>query len=103
MTNTAKEYYSLVEIKMRWPCIHLRPPLSPRSTANTSRPLRSYAQEQLNSYRWIARIFRVSTSFIVRLLQRRRTAGPLPPEPHRGGPPPALEPGDLERLAGVGP
>ena len=20
MTNTAKEYYSLVEIKMRWPC-----------------------------------------------------------------------------------
>ena len=21
MTNTAKEYYSLVEIKMRWPCL----------------------------------------------------------------------------------
>ena len=45
------------------------------------------------SIRWIARIFRVSTSFIVRLLQRRRAAGTLAPEPHRGGPPPALEPG----------
>ena len=53
------------------------------------------------SIRWIARIFRVSTSLIVRLLQRRRTAGTLAPEPHRGGPPPALEPGDLERLAGL--
>ena len=39
------------------------------------------------SIRWIARIFRVSTSFIVRLLQHRRTAGTLAPEPHRGGPP----------------
>ena len=53
------------------------------------------------SIRWIARIFRVSTSFIVRLLQHRRTAGTLAPEPHRGGPPPALGPGDLERLAGL--
>src|SRR5271157_5393117 len=53
------------------------------------------------SIRWIARIFSVSTSFIVRLLQHRRTAGTLAPEPHRGGPPPALEPGDLERLAGL--
>ncbi|MGZ3396524.1 MAG: IS630 family transposase, partial [Isosphaeraceae bacterium] len=53
------------------------------------------------SIRWIARIFHVSTSFIVRLLQHRRTAGTLAPEPHRGGPPPALEPGDLERLAGL--
>jgi transposase len=53
------------------------------------------------SIRWIARIFRVSTSFIVRLLQRRRAAGTLAPEPHRGGPPPALGPGDLERLAAL--
>src|SRR5512135_1935466 len=52
------------------------------------------------SVRWIARVFRVSTSFIVRLLQRRRAVGTLAPEPHRGGPPPALGPGDLERLAG---
>jgi transposase len=51
------------------------------------------------SIRWIARIFRVSTSFIVRLLQRRRTTGTLAPEPHRGGPPPALGPDDLKRLA----
>jgi transposase len=51
------------------------------------------------SIRWIARIFRVSTSFIVRLLQRRRAAGTLAPQPHRGGPPPALGPEDLKRLA----
>ena len=53
------------------------------------------------SIRWIACLFRVSTSFIVRLLQRRRDAGTLAPEPHRGGPPPALGPADLERLAAL--
>jgi len=53
------------------------------------------------SIRWIARIFRVSTSFIVRLLQHRRATGTLAPEPHRGGPAPALGPGDLERLAAL--
>jgi len=53
------------------------------------------------SIRSIARAFRVSTSFVVRLLQRRRAAGTLDPEPHRGGRPPALGPGDLERLAGL--
>jgi transposase len=53
------------------------------------------------SIRWIARIFRVSTSFVVRLLQRRRAAGTLDPKPHGGGPPPALGPDDLERLAGL--
>ena len=31
------------------------------------------------SIRWMARVFRVSTSFIVRLLQRRQTAGTLAP------------------------
>ena len=36
------------------------------------------------SIRWIARIFRVSISFIVRLLQRRRAAGTLAPEPQPG-------------------
>jgi transposase len=51
------------------------------------------------SIRWIARIFRVSTSFIVRLLQRRRDTGTIDPEPHRGGPPPALGPDDLRLLA----
>jgi transposase len=51
--------------------------------------------------RWVARVFGVSSSFIVRLLQRRRKAGTLAPETHRGGTPPALEPDDLERLAGL--
>ena len=51
------------------------------------------------SIREIARIFRVSTSFIVRLLQRRRATGTLDPKPHGGGTPPALGPDDLERLA----
>jgi transposase len=51
------------------------------------------------SIRWVARVFRVSTSFVVRLLQRRRATGSIDPEPHRGGPPPALSPEDLKRLA----
>src|SRR3954471_14054167 len=51
------------------------------------------------SIREIARIFRVSTSFIVRLLQRRRATGTLDPEPHGGGTPPALGVDDLDRLA----
>jgi transposase len=51
------------------------------------------------SIREIARLFRVSTSFIVRLLQRRRATGTLDAEPHGGGTPPALGPDDLERLA----
>ena len=53
------------------------------------------------SIRWIARIFRVSTTLIVRLLQRRRSTGTLAPAPHRGGPSPALGPDDLERLASL--
>ena len=55
----------------------------------------------VGSIRWIARVFRVSTSFIVRLLQHRRATGTLAPEPHRGGPPSALGPADLERLAAL--
>ena len=51
------------------------------------------------SHREIARAFRVSTSFIVRLLQRRRAEGTLAPKPHGGGPPLALGPDDLQRLA----
>src|SRR5512135_1309842 len=53
------------------------------------------------SLRRSARTFRVSTSFLVRRLQRRRGAGTLAPEPHGGGPPPALGPGDQERLAAL--
>src|SRR3954463_16226908 len=51
------------------------------------------------SQREIARRFRVSLSFIVRLFQRRRDANTIEPKPHRGGPPPALGPDDQERLA----
>jgi transposase len=50
------------------------------------------------SLRQIARAFRVSLFFIVRLLQRRRPAGTLAPKPHGGGPPPALGPDDRQRL-----
>jgi transposase len=53
------------------------------------------------SLRQIARTFRVSLSFIVRLLQRRRDVGTLAPKPHGGGPPPALGPADLERLGAL--
>jgi transposase len=39
----------------------------------------------------VARRFRVSLSFITRLLRRRRQAGTLAPKPHGGGQPPALD------------
>lgn len=48
--------------------------------------------------REIARRFRVSLSFIVRLLQRRRDAGTLAPKPHGGGPKRALSRRDQQRL-----
>ncbi|HMB06822.1 MAG TPA: IS630 family transposase [Isosphaeraceae bacterium] len=51
------------------------------------------------SRRQIARRFRVSLSFVVRLLQRRRDADPLEPKPHGGGPPPVLGPDDQQRRA----
>ena len=50
------------------------------------------------SQRDITRRFRVSLSFIVRLLQRRRKAGTLTPKPHGGGPRPALSRRDQQRL-----
>jgi transposase len=50
------------------------------------------------SLREIARRFRVSLSFVVRLLQRRPGAPTQAPKPHRGGPPRALGPDDLRRL-----
>jgi len=53
------------------------------------------------SLRQIARRFRVSTSFVVRLLQRRRDAGTIEPKPHGGGPAPVLGPDDHRRLAAL--
>lgn len=53
------------------------------------------------SLREIARRFQVSTSFIVRLLQRRRDAGTQAPKPHGSGPPPALGSDERQRLAGL--
>jgi transposase len=50
------------------------------------------------SFREIARRFRVSLSFIARLLRRRRQAGTLEPKPHGGGHPPALDHEGEERL-----
>ena len=53
------------------------------------------------SQREIARRFRVSLTFVFRLLRRRREAGTLEPKPHGGCPPPALAPDELQRLAGL--
>ena len=50
------------------------------------------------SFRQIARRFRVSLSFLARLLRRRRQAGTLEPKPHGGGHPPALDHEGEERL-----
>src|SRR5512135_2541497 len=51
------------------------------------------------SLRQVARTFRLRVSFLVRLLPRRRRAGTLEPQPHGGGPPPALDSDDHRRLA----
>jgi transposase len=51
------------------------------------------------SQREIARRFRVSLTFVFRLLRRRREADTLDPKPHGGCPPPALGPDELRRLA----
>ncbi len=53
------------------------------------------------SQREIARLFRVSLSFVSRLLKRPREAGPLAPEPHGGGPTPVLSADDRQRLEGL--
>lgn len=53
------------------------------------------------SQRQIARRFRVSLSFVSRLLKRRRAAGTLAPQPHGGGPCRVLDTADLRRLAGL--
>jgi transposase len=48
--------------------------------------------------REIARLFRVSVSFVSRLLQRRRQNDTLTPKQHGGGPTPVLSPDDQRRL-----
>jgi transposase len=50
------------------------------------------------SQREIARRFRVSLTFVFRLLRRRRDADTLDPKPHGGGPTPALGPDEQQRL-----
>ena len=53
---------------------------------------------QEGSLRQLARRFRVSLSFITRLLALRRQTHSLAPRPHRGGPPPTLDQAGLQRL-----
>jgi transposase len=50
------------------------------------------------SQRQIAAHFRVSPSFITRLLRTRRRTGSLAPKPHGGGHPPALDQAGRKRL-----
>ncbi len=51
------------------------------------------------SQRQVAKRFRVSVSFVTRLIQRRREAGTLAPKAHGGGPRPALGFPERVRLA----
>lgn len=55
-------------------------------------------EHQEGSLRAIARRFRVSLSFVTRLLQRRRQTGELGPKPHGGGRRPALDEVARQRL-----
>jgi transposase len=65
--------------------------LRPSSMDRRERVAAAVEQHE-GALRQSARTFRVSTSFIVRRLPRRRAAGTLAPKPHGGGPPPALGP-----------
>jgi|GraSoiStandDraft_30_1057271.scaffolds.fasta_scaffold481279_3 transposase len=47
----------------------------------------------------IAEEFRVSVSFVTKLLRKFRRTGSAAARPHRGGPPPALDAGALSQLA----
>lgn len=51
-----------------------------------------------HSLRQIARLFLVDLSFLVRLLQRRRTTGSVQPKPHGGGPTPKLDDDAVRQL-----
>ena len=51
------------------------------------------------SQRQVAKRFRVSVSFVTRLVQRRRDADTLAPKPHGGGPRPILGFPEQVRLA----
>jgi transposase len=57
------------------------------------------AIDQGESQRQVARRFRVSFSFVTRLIQRRREAGTLAPKAHGGGRQPALDFPQRVRLA----
>jgi transposase len=50
------------------------------------------------SLRHLARLFAVSLSCVVRLLQRRRRTGSIAPAAHGGGRPPALDAAACQRL-----
>ena len=56
------------------------------------------ADEGKSSQQQIADLFRVSTAWIRRLLQRRRQTGSAAALPHAGGPPPKITPEHQERL-----
>ena len=72
-------------------------PMRPYSTDLRER-IAAAIDHHEGSLRQIARTFRVSLSFLVRLLPRRHAAGTLNPKPHGGSPPPSLGPDDLQRL-----
>jgi len=55
-------------------------------------------EHQEGSWRTIARRFRVSLSFVIRLMQRRRQTGEVDAKPHGGGHPPALDEAARQRL-----
>lgn len=70
-----------------------------RAYSNDLRERIAAAVEQGDhSLRQLARLFSVSLSGIVRLLQRQRQTGSVLPKPHAGGTPPKLTTPDEERL-----
>src|SRR5262249_55701491 len=70
----------------------------PASSQDLRQRVLDAVERKEGSIRQIARRFVVSLSFVVRLLQTRRRTGSIRPQPHGGGHPAVLTPGDLERL-----
>src|SRR5512143_1290943 len=98
VTNGVRTWVTLLRFTIGWPTRYhegremfaRRCTMSPYSMDLRER-VAAAVDLHAGSQRQIARRFRVSLSFITRLLRRRRSTGALAPKPHGGGHPPALD------------
>src|SRR5512143_3181442 len=105
VTNGVRTWVTLLRFTIGWPTRYhegremfaRRCPMNPYSMDLRERVAAAVDLHE-GSQRQIARRFRVSLSFITRLLRTRRRTGSLAPKPHGGGHPPALDRAGRVRL-----